>query len=218
MTTPLFFKTPNHHHRANEWLVQKLAHDFTLIDAWTPPIRFDESKGDSLYLFRKKALQPVLDTILSDASLTGKLFRLRGFLGKISGDNHVVNTLPIPGCSETSLFQRMGQIEKKPHQSKLAFDMQSHINMRFRDVYAYPNEALSELSNSTVHALMHYAWIKDSNKYQVQIGTYVKHRGVRGRVYMKLINPFRHHVVYPYIYKLAYQNWDQFCQSRKVKP
>jgi len=213
--TTLAFKNPNQPHRTNEWLVQKLAHDFTLIDAWRSPIRFDESKGDSLYLFRKKALQPVLDSIISDASLTGKLFRLRGVLGKISGDNKVVNTLPIPGCSETSLTHRMGQIERKQHQSRLAFDMRSHINMRFRDVYAFPNEALSELSNSTVHALMHYAWIKDSDKYhKVQISTYVKYRGIRGKIYMKLINPFRHHVVYPYIYKIAYQNWDQFNQSR----
>src|SRR5258708_15690540 len=68
----------------------------------------------------------------------------------------------------------------------------------FRPLYRTDDEWAAELSNRTVHAVMHLAWVeKEEGRYQGQMAVYVKPRGRVGAAYMALIRPLRHRGVYP---------------------
>src|SRR5271169_1345960 len=69
-------------------------------------------------------------------------------------------------------------------------------------------EFAAELSNQTVHAVMHLAWVdRGEGHYQGQMAVYVKPRGRLGRRYMTLIAPFRHWVVYPALMRQIERAW-----------
>lgn len=63
----------------------------------------------------------------------------------------------------------------------------------FVPVYRERDEALSRISNRTVVAFLHYSLVDRHPRLAV----YVHPRGVFGRAYMALIDPFRRRVVYP---------------------
>ena len=65
-----------------------------------------------------------------------------------------------------------------------------------RPVYRFEDEALWELSNQTIHALLHLSWMGGVPP-AARLAVYVKHRGVGSRLYMAAIKPFRYAVVYP---------------------
>ena len=187
------YRIPNERHRENVWRVQKLAQDFLIEDIWEYPIRFYESEGDSLHAFRKQAVEPMIKSLLTSPTISGSLFRFRELFGSVFGVDRQVNRLPVPGCKEISLYDRMDVEEKRRHNPALRIDMESDNYLSFRSVYAFPEETLDELSNLTEHSLMHYAWLKNSDSaHKVQMAVYVKHRNAAGKVYMDLIKPFRH--------------------------
>ncbi|MCC2627248.1 MAG: hypothetical protein K0S14_898, partial [Thermomicrobiales bacterium] len=69
-------------------------------------------------------------------------------------------------------------------------------------------EFAAELSNRTVHDVMHLAWVdQGEGRYQGQIAVYVKPRGLLGKAYMGLIKPFRYWVVYPAMMREIERAW-----------
>jgi hypothetical protein len=65
-----------------------------------------------------------------------------------------------------------------------------------------------ELSNGTVHAVLHLAWVEQGNgRHRGQMGVYVKPRGTLGVTYMALIGPFRHLIVYPALMRQIGRAW-----------
>ena len=79
----------------------------------------------------------------------------------------------------------------------------------FTPLYRTDVEWAAELSNRTVHAVMHLAWIdQGEGRYRGQMGVYVKPRGRVGAGYMAMIAPFRHHVVYPALIRQIGQTWN----------
>jgi hypothetical protein len=79
----------------------------------------------------------------------------------------------------------------------------------FQPLYRTDVESAAEISNRTVHAVMHLAWVdQGTGRYQGQMGVYVKPRGMFGAGYMALIAPFRHWVVYPALMRQIERAWD----------
>lgn len=79
----------------------------------------------------------------------------------------------------------------------------------FQPLYRTDVESAAEISNRTVHAVMHLAWVdQGTGRYQGQMGVYVKPRGRFGAGYMALIAPFRHWVVYPALMRQIERAWD----------
>ncbi len=71
-------------------------------------------------------------------------------------------------------------------------------------------EFAAELSNRTVHAVMHLAWVdQGEGRYQGQMAVYVKPRGPLGKGYMALIKPFRYWVVYPALMRQIERAWNR---------
>src|SRR3712207_1127037 len=80
----------------------------------------------------------------------------------------------------------------------------------FAPLYRTDVEFAAEMSNRTVHSVMHLAWVDwGEGRYQGQITVYVKPRGPLGKGYMALIKPFRYWVVYPDLMRQIERAWNR---------
>jgi len=155
--------------------------------------------------------------LVSSRGAAGALFRLRALLGKIFGwdgdDKKPVPALPIPGCTETSLRDRMSDADLEGEIQSSRVESADAVSSSFKPVYRLENETLLEISNDTVHAFMHLGRVPISaTHWSPQLGVYVKPRGRLGRFYMGLISPFRHYVVYPAMMRSAKQGWPKYAK------
>jgi hypothetical protein len=80
----------------------------------------------------------------------------------------------------------------------------------FVPLYRTDDEFAAELSNRTIHAVMHLAWAEQaSGDYQGQMAVYVKPRGWLGSAQMAFIKPFRYLVVYPALMRYIERAWNR---------
>jgi hypothetical protein len=206
-------------HYDYSWKVHKIAKDFKLLDVWEFPILADKSKGQDLALFLKivqdKQKYDLKNGISPRLLMAGFLVVLRNFMAKIFPIDKDVNTLPIPGCKETSLRERLSREDQEKNLAEQ--EIKGNEKKRgFRVVYLYENESLWELSNNTVHALMHLGWVcKYDNYFTARLAVYAKTRGWLGYLYMKLIMPFRRHIIYPVTMNYVKAKWEAYCKKEK---
>jgi hypothetical protein len=77
-------------------------------------------------------------------------------------------------------------------------------------LYRTPREFAAEISNRTVHGVMHLAWVETGDdRFGAQMAVYVKPRGRFGRAYMAFIKPFRYLVVYPAMERQIARQWQE---------
>ncbi|TGA86170.1 DUF2867 domain-containing protein [Streptomyces sp. MZ04] len=87
----------------------------------------------------------------------------------------------------------------------------------FTSVYQTHDEWVAELSNKTVHALMHIGWVPDgSGGHRGQMAVIVKPNGLLGSAYMAAIAPFRHLGVYPALIRSIGREWEADSTERRV--
>lgn len=194
----------------NECYVQKLAFDFQLLDVWEFPICFKPSENDNLHKFRKIAIEPTFKNAFNN-SITGLLFKFRALIGRLFKIDQNVNKLPIPDSLEFNLTDRMTEEAIKNHSSNFNINIRTNNYLDFKTVYSFENETLNEISNASEHALMHYSWIKKTdNCFKIQMASYVKHRSKFGPYYIKLIEPFKRKIVYPYLFDEFIRRWNEY--------
>ncbi len=83
----------------------------------------------------------------------------------------------------------------------------------FRLIYAFEDEVLDEIINSTVHAFSLTAMEPAPHGYTVYWAIYVKPVSWLTPVYMALIDPFRKFFVYPSIIKRMEASWASTYQA-----
>lgn len=184
-------------HAARPWRIGEIAADFELLDAWALPAAGDrEDFPELVSVFAK------LDPAKDDTSRVSRwLFALREVLGRWFGWDERTNVLPIPGCTETSLRDRLPP-------DLAAAELRPTHEPTFRPVFGTDTEWVAELSNTTVHAALQLGWVPDgSDRYRGRLGVYVKPRGWQGRLYMSAIAPFRHFIVYPALLRRVGRAW-----------
>lgn len=188
------------------WRINTIAADFELVDAWALPAQGrQEEFADLCDIFSN--LDPAAD---DRSSVSSALFAARLKIGELLGWDDETNVLPIPGCDETSLRDRL------PPDLPAETDTTAG-RLPFRPVYRTDDEWTLESSNSTVHAVLHLAWApRPDGTYQGQLGVYVKHRGRLGRPYMAAIAPVRHHIVYPALLRRVELAWTARTPRRAV--
>jgi hypothetical protein len=190
-------RLPNAAHEAGPWRIRDIAPDFTVEDVWALPAR--GGAGDFQALLE--------DMTAGDPASTGSLatrvlWRVRFLLGSWLGWDDAASELPIPGTSEVSLAGRLPD-DLRNTAADLDFG-----SLPFVPLYRTGTEFAAELSNQTVHAVMHLAWAdQGGGRYQGQMAVYVKPRGRRGQAYMALIRPFRHAIVYPALIRQIDRAW-----------
>jgi hypothetical protein len=203
-------RVPNSVQESRPWRIREIVPDFTLEDVWALPL-----EGGAADFPRLLEMGAALDPAHSDSRATRALWKLRDQLGtwfglgrtQIPVDGEAeppVGKLPIPGTSETSLVERL------PEDLRGTAAASDFGALPFSAIYRTDVEAAAEISNQTVHGVMHLAWVDlGEGRYQGQMAVYVKPRGSFGRGYMELIKPFRHWIVYPALMRQFERAWER---------
>ena len=196
-------RLPNSVHQEAPWRIREIARDFTLEDVWalpTPGGPDDFPALLDLLLSADPASTKNLPTrfLWGARDLLGKVFGL----GRISTSEDEVGGLSIPGTSESSLSARL------PEDLRVSADDLQFDHLPFVPLYRTADEFAAELSNQTVHAVMHLAWVdQGEGAYLGQMAVYVKPRGRLGKAYMAFIKPFRYAIVYPALTRRIDADW-----------
>ena len=205
-------RLPNAAHESGPWRIREIVPDFTLEDVWALPA---QGRAEDFEVLLE--LLAASDPANADSLPTRLLWRLRDrlgswfSLGRIStpADSAATGRLPIPETGEPSLA---GRLPEDLRDSAADIDFGS---LPFEPLYRTDDEFAAEISNRTVHGVMHLAWVEEGEgRYQGQMAVYVKPRGLFGKGYMELIKPFRHWIVYPALMRQTERTWNERLSRR----
>lgn len=197
-------RIPSSVHASQPWRIHEITADFTLEDVWALPMH----GGPEDFEVAIRGL--VTADFTEGQSLPSRvLWAARDLLGRWFGLGRITASaddpwLPIPGSTQTSLSQRL------PADLRNTTDGLRFGSSPFVPLFRTDDELAAEISNRTVHGVLHLAWaLQDDGRHQGQLAIYVKPRGTVGRAYMALINPFRHLVIYPAMMPQIERKWAQ---------
>ncbi|MEA2444265.1 MAG: hypothetical protein QOJ12_1557, partial [Thermoleophilales bacterium] len=191
-------------HESHPWRIREIAPDFTVEDVWALPVHGGAEDFQTLL-----ELAASLDPANAGSPASRFLWRFRDrlgswlSLGRISAPvDRSGDKLPIPGTNETSLA---GRLPDDLRNTAADVDFGS---LPFSPLYRTDDEFAAEVSNQTVHGVLHLAWVDQGDgHYQGQMAVYVKPRGLFGKGYMAAIKPFRYWVVYPALMRQFERTW-----------
>lgn len=203
-------RLPNAVHESGPWRIREIVSDFKLEDVWALPV-----EGGARDLPALLELLTSADPDEAESLPTRFLWRLRDLLGRVfdlgrisappdSGRDAGAGKPSILGTSETSLAGRLPDDLRDT-----AADM-DFGSLPFVSLYRTEVEFAAELSNRTVHGVMHLAWVdQGEGRYTGQMAVYVKPNGWFGEAYMALIKPFQYLIVYPALMRQTERMWDR---------
>jgi Protein of unknown function (DUF2867) len=207
-------KLPNTAHTSRPWRVHELTKDFKLEDVWKLPT--PGGPDDLARLVQQLAGDEdgsKLPVVLR------ALFALRWKLGDVFGWDK-----PSSGVGKRvgSLRERLpADLLEAPRGPDLrTVPGRTEVDGRpiFTSVYQTHDEWVAELSNRTVHAVMHIGWVPDESGsgYHAQMAVLVRPNGRFGKAYMAAIKPFRHALVYPLLLRWIGRSWQLQGADRRV--
>jgi hypothetical protein len=208
-------RLPNAAHESRPWRIREIARDFILEDVWALPVHGGAEDFQVLLEIAASS-----DPANAESLPTRVLWRVRDRLGgwldigrisaPIDSGRDDAGKLPIPGTNEVSLAGRLPE-DLRNTAADLDFG-----SLPFAPLYRTNVEFAAELSNQTVHGVMHLAWVdQGDDRYQGQMAVYVKPRGQFGKGYMALIKPFRYLVVYPALTRQIERAWNARMAHRE---
>jgi hypothetical protein len=205
-------------HESRPWRIREIAPDFIVEDVWALPVHGRAEDFEALLEIATSS-DPTHAESLPTRVLWGVRDRLGSWLdlGRISAPSESsgdgARKLPIPGTSETSLAGRLPE-DLRGTAADVRFD-----SLPFIPLYRTDDEFAAELSNRTVHGVMHLAWADQGDgSYQGQMAVYVKPRGRLGEGYMALIKPFRYLIVYPALMRQIERMWSSRAARTRREP
>jgi uncharacterized protein DUF2867 len=194
-------RLPNTAHTSRPWRIHELTRDFRLEDVWALP-----TPGGPDDLAR---LVEWFTTPREDPFLVRALFALRWKLGALFGWDE-----PASGVGERvpSLRERLPPdllaAPRGPDIRAVPAREAADGPPIFSSVYQTHDEWVAEITNRTVHSVMHIGWVPDgTGGYRGQMAVLVKPNGLLGTAYMAAIRPFRHLIVYPALMRQIGREW-----------
>lgn len=194
----------NSEHESQAWRIGEIAPDFRLEDVWALP-----AEG------RREDFATLLEVIASldpahvESRATRALFGIRHRLGGWFGWDEEPKPDAVPERTESTLSARLPEDLRDTATGPRIRSTDLEGLVDFKPLYRTDVEWATELSNRTVHAVMHLAWVdRGEGRYRGQMGVYVKPRGRFGTTYMAAIAPFRHRVVYPALMREIERAWN----------
>lgn len=187
---------PNTAHTSRPWRIHELARDFRLEDVWALPTPGGPDDFPRL-VEGFAAGDPSQGASRTARALWAIRWKVGGLLGWDGEDAGLGSRVP-------TLRNRLpADLRKGP--SGPNFDP-----LPFSSLYLTGDEWAAEIANKTVHAIMHIGWVPDETRaggYRGQMAVLVKPNGRLGSIYMAIINPFRHMIVYPPALRQMEQAW-----------
>jgi hypothetical protein len=188
-------KSTSKAHFAHPWRVHTLAADFELLDVWRFEVQLDGDRGFDAFL---DTYWEAIHTV--ERSLLG---RARVAIGRVMRWDDAPNSRVIPGCTEHLVAERLDATDRA--RNRFAADEPSPLPAaKVRPVYRFDDEVLYEVSNDTVHALMHVSCALGASP---ELAVYIKSRGLFTRLYMAAIWPARHAIIYPALLSHVERRW-----------
>jgi Protein of unknown function (DUF2867) len=199
-------RLPKTAHTSRPWRIHEVTKDFELEDVWELPT---PGGPDDLARLVKQLTSPDEDD-REFPVIFRALFALRWKLGELFGWDK-----PGSGVGERvrSLRERLpADLLEGPRGPDLrAVPGRAEVAGRpvFSSVYQTDDEWVAEISNATVHGLMHIGWVPDDSGsgYHAQMAVLVKPNGWFGKAYMAAILPFRRALVYPPLLRSMGRQW-----------
>lgn len=197
-------RLPTSAHTSRPWRVHEITRDFEVEDVWELPT---PGGPDDLPKLVEWFTSPGDDDL---PIVVRALFALRWKLGGLFGWDK-----PGSGIGERvySLRARLpADLLDAPRGPDLrAVPGRTEVDGAavFSSVYQTHDEWAAELSNKTVHGVLHIGWVPDDSGsgYHAQMAVLVKPNGRFGRAYMAAIRPFRYAVVYPLLLRAIGRGW-----------
>ncbi|WP_456460000.1 DUF2867 domain-containing protein [Reichenbachiella sp.] len=185
-------------HESQPWQAHQITDGFRIEDVWLLPININAATP----------IRNIQDTFVEAISqigtqgFAGLLFQFRNWLGRVFGweDPNITNQELPPGV----LKKRFAEKTRTP-----VHDLPKGGFSHFDLVYQLENEVMLEIENKTVQAAIHLAKAVDGQAVSARMAIYVKPNGLFGQVYMLVIKPFRHWIVYPALLKMLANQWNQ---------
>jgi hypothetical protein len=201
-------RLPKKAHTSRPWRIHELTEDFELEDVWELPT---PGGPDDLVRLVKQFTSPG-----DDPFVLRVLFALRWKLGKLFGWDE-----PDSGVGERvrSLRERLPPdllaAPRGPDLRAVPGREAAGGPPIFSSVYQTHDEWVAELSNKTVHGLMHIGWVPDDSGtgYHAQMAVLVKPNGWLGKAYIAAIKPFRYALVYPLLLRSIERQWHAYGRS-----
>jgi hypothetical protein len=194
-------------HISRPWRIHELTKDFELEDVWELPT---PGGPDDL----ERLVQQIANPDEGDNKLpfvVRALFAIRWKLGKVfdwdkpgSGIGKRVHSLRERLPADLLEAPRGPDVRAVPGRVELEGPPV------FSSVYQTHYEWAAEMSNKTVHSVMHIGWVSDDSGgggYHAQMAVLVKPNGRFGKAYMAAIKPFRYALVYPLLLKSIRRRW-----------
>jgi hypothetical protein len=199
-------RLPKTAHSSRPWRVHELTKDFELEDVWELPT--PGGPDDLARLVQQFTSRDEGDNELP--VVLRALFALRWKLGKLFGWDK-----PDSGVGERvhSLRERLPpdllEGPRGPDLRAVPGRAAADGPPIFRSVYQTHDEWAAEISNKTVHAVMHIGWVPDGlgGGYHAQMAVLVKPNGRFGKTYVAAIKPFRYAFVYPLLLRSIGRSW-----------
>lgn len=199
-------RLPNAVHESRPWRIRAIVPDFTLEDVWALPLHGGAEDFHPLL----EQMVTSLDPTNADSAAARLLWRVRDLLGRwfdlgriSTPADDAADALPIPGTDEISLANRL------PSDLRGTATDLRYGAVPFVPLFRTDDEFAAEISNRTVHGVMHVAWVdQGGGRFQGQMAVYVKPRGLFGQAYMAFIKPFRYLIVYPALMRQIERQFD----------
>lgn len=184
---------PDTAHASLPWRIHELVDDFRLEDVWALP-----TPGGPHDLSRLVRQIASADPSQSSSRAARTLWAIRWKVGELLGWDRQDAS---PGSRMTTLRDRVAaDLRDAPRGPEM--------DLGFTSLYLLDDEWAAELTNKTVHAVLHIGWVPDeTGGYHGQMAVYVRPNGFLGTVYMAAIKPFRPLIVYPPFLRQLERSW-----------
>jgi hypothetical protein len=199
-------RLPETAHTSRPWRIHEIAKDFELEDVWELPT---PGGPDDLARLVKQFASPDVDG--REFPLVFRaLFALRWKLGQLFGWDKAGSGV---GKRVHSLRERLPadllEGPRGPDIRAVPGRTERSESPVFTSVYQTHDEWVAEISNETVHGLLHIGWVPDDSGsgYHAQMAVLVKPNGWLGMAYMAAILPFRRALVYPMLLRTIGRQW-----------
>jgi hypothetical protein len=188
-------RLPSSAHGDRPWRIHAITGDFRLEDVWALP-----TPGGPEEFPRLVEAFATGDPERRAPAAVRLLWAVRWQLGRVLGWDDEANGV---GGRVPTLRDRL------PQDLRDADPGPEFASLPFRSLYLLDDEFAAEISNATMHGVLHVGWVDDgAGGHRGQMAVLVKPNGLRGEAYMAAIKPFRHLIVYPAMLRRLAGDWN----------